>query len=187
MNNKVEITYKKINELTPNPNNPRKNDEAVEYVANSIKEFGFRNPLIIDEKNMIWCGNTRYKASLKLGLEEIPCIVVKDLTEAQIKAFSLADNKVSEFAEWDNKFLNMYIEELNTDIDMGIFGFNVETMFSIDDLEYIEGYDYNNDDREYFNKTFTFPVKYKKEIISYLKKNQDKIIKQIIKDSKNND
>lgn len=81
---KEEIVYKKVSELKNNPRNPRKNDDAVGSVAKSIEKYGFRNPLIIDENNVVWCGNTRLKASKKLGIEEVPCIVVSDLTEQQM-------------------------------------------------------------------------------------------------------
>ena len=90
----MEIINKKLTELIPYKNNPRKNDEAVKYVANSIKEFGFKVPIVIDKDNVIVAGHTRYKASQQLGLKEVPCIVADDLTEDQVYAFRLADNKV---------------------------------------------------------------------------------------------
>ena len=121
----MKIITKKINEIKPYEKNPRKNDEAVEYVANSIKEFGFKIPIIISKDNIIVAGHTRYKASKKLGLNEVPCIVADDLTDEQIKAFRLADNKVSEFAKWDNEMLEEEIKKL--DIDVASFGF-VEKM-----------------------------------------------------------
>jgi site-specific DNA-methyltransferase (adenine-specific) len=117
----MEIINKKIDELIPYEKNPRKNDEAVDYVANSIKEFGFKVPIVIDKNNVIVAGHTRLKASKKLGLKEVPCIVADDLTEEQIKAFRLADNKVSELAEWDFSILTEELE--NLDIDMEQFGF----------------------------------------------------------------
>ena len=121
----MQIVYKKINELKPYVNNPRFNDDAVEYVANSIKEFGFKVPIVIDKNNEIVAGHTRYKASLELGLEEVPCIVADDLSEEQIKAFRLADNKVSEKAEWDFELLEEELKNLN--LDMSEFGFeNIE-------------------------------------------------------------
>lgn len=121
----MEIVYKKINELKPYENNPRYNDDAVEYVANSIKEFGFKVPIVIDKNNEIVAGHTRYKASLELGLDEVPCIIADDLNEEQIKAFRLADNKVSEKAEWNFELLDEELEDL--DIDMSEFGFdNIE-------------------------------------------------------------
>lgn len=92
----MEIVYKKIEDLKPYENNPRFNDEAVQYVANSIKEFGFKVPMVIDKDGTIVAGHTRYKASIELGLKEVPCIIADDLSKEQIKAFRLADNKVSE-------------------------------------------------------------------------------------------
>ena len=97
----MEIINKKIDELIPYENNPRKNDDAVEYVAKSIKEFGFKVPIVIDKNNVIVAGHTRYKASKQLGLIEVPCIVADDLTDEQVKAFRLADNKVSEYSNFD--------------------------------------------------------------------------------------
>ena len=117
----MEIINKKIDELIPYENNPRFNDDAVEYVANSIKQFGFKVPIIIDKNNVIVAGHTRYKASLELGLEEVPTIVADDLTEEQVKAFRLADNKVSEKSSWNFELLDEELEDL--DINMEDFGF----------------------------------------------------------------
>ena len=122
----MKIVYKKIEELKPYANNPRFNDEAVEYVANSIKEFGFKVPIIIDKNNVIVAGHTRYKASLELGLKEVPCIIADDLNEEQIKAFRLADNKVSEKANWNIDLLQEELDDLN--IDMEPFGFDPDTL-----------------------------------------------------------
>ena len=117
------IIEKEIGELIPYDYNPRRNSEAVEYVANSIKEFGFKVPIIIDKNNVIVAGHTRWLAGQSLGLERVPCIVADDLTEDQIRAFRLADNKVSEIAGWD---LDLLAEELSfIDIDMTDFGFEV--------------------------------------------------------------
>ena len=118
----MKIINKKINELIPYENNPRYNDEAVEYVAKSIKEFGFKVPIIVDKNNVIVAGHTRYKASLELGLDEVPTIVADDLTDEQVKAFRLADNKVSEKASWNFELLDEELEDLN--IDMSEFGFD---------------------------------------------------------------
>lgn len=118
---KIKVEYRNINEIIPYDNNPRKNDEAVDYVANSIKEFGFKMPIVVDKEGVIIAGHTRLKASKKLGLEQVPVIVADDLTEEQVKALRLADNKVSEVAQWD---FNMLGEELaNIDIDMEQFNF----------------------------------------------------------------
>lgn len=135
----MNIMNKKVADLIPYEKNPRKNDKAVEYVANSIKEFGFKVPIIIDTNNVIVAGHTRLKGAKKLGLEEVPCIVADDLTEEQIKAFRLADNKVSELAEWNNDLLD---EELSNifDLDMKNFGFDIknENIDSIVDKPEVE-------------------------------------------------
>ncbi len=120
----MQIIDKKIGEIKPYEKNPRKNDNAVDAVASSISQFGFKNPIVIDGNNVIICGHTRYKAAQKIGLDVVPCVVADDLTEEQIKAYRLADNKVSELAEWDIDLLG---EELDGifDIDMSDFGFDL--------------------------------------------------------------
>lgn len=120
---KEKIVYKKVSELKLNPKNPRKNDNAVDVVAKSIEEFGFKNPLIVDNNGVVWCGNTRLKASRKLGLDEVPCIVADDLTEEQIRKLALIDNKSSEIAEWDFDLLQDELLDLDLsdfDLDWGI-------------------------------------------------------------------
>ena len=97
-------------------------ERAVEYVAKSIKEFGFKVPMVIDKNNEIVAGHTRYKASLELGLKEVPCIVADDLTDEQIKAFRLADNQVSEQANWNYDLLNLELDDI-IGINMEDFGF----------------------------------------------------------------
>ena len=111
-----------IDEVIPYENNPRKNDDAVDKVALSISAFGFKVPIVIDANNVIVTGHTRVKAAKKLGLKTVPCIKADDLTEEQIKAFRLADNKVSEFSEWDEEKLMKELEALG-DIDMSLYGF----------------------------------------------------------------
>ena len=179
----MEIIYKKVGDLIPYEKNPRNNTKAVKYVAKSIEEFGFKQPIIIDRDNVVVCGHTRLKASEQLGIEEVPCIVADDLTDEQIKAFRLADNKVSEQAEWDIGLLNEELDDI-LNVDMSEFGFDI---FSMDDLEEMEGYNAEEDDREHFSKTFVFPIEKKKQIICYLKKHQNEIVEQIIKESENDD
>lgn len=123
---KLEIEYVDINSIKPYEKNPRKNDKAVEYVANSIKEFGFKVPIVIDKENVIVAGHTRYKAAIKLGLKEAPCIIANDLKEEQIKAFRLADNKVSEQAKWDMDLLDKELNDLYNILDMSNFGFAIQ-------------------------------------------------------------
>lgn len=118
----MNIVELKITDIKPYEKNPRLNDNAVDAVAKSIKEFGFKSPIVVDEHNVIICGHTRYKASQKLGLTKVPCIIADDLTEEQVKAYRLADNKVAELAEWDYDLLNEELADL-IDFDMGDFGF----------------------------------------------------------------
>lgn len=118
----MNIIDLKLKDLKPYENNPRRNDNAVEYVENSIKQFGFKVPLVIDKDNVIVCGHTRYKAAKKLKIESVPCVIADDLTEEQIKAFRLADNKVGELAEWDFDLLGDELDGI-FDIDMSEFGF----------------------------------------------------------------
>lgn len=143
----MKVEDMKLSELKPYEKNPRKNDRAVEPVANSINEFGFRVPLVIDKDNVIVTGHTRYKAAKKLGMETVPCIKADDLSDEQIKAFRLADNKVGEISEWDTELLDLECADLFADsnIDLELFGFlNDENTDEPDDDEYApindEGY-----------------------------------------------
>lgn len=119
----MNIVQKRLDEIKPYEKNPRKNDEAVKYVAESIKRFGFKVPIVIDKNGIIVAGHTRYKAAKKLKLADVPCIIADDLSDDEIKAFRLADNKVAEKAEWD---LDLLAEELTClfDFDMASFGFD---------------------------------------------------------------
>lgn len=119
---KLQIQNISIKDLHPYEKNPRKNTKAVKAVANSIREFGFKIPIVIDKNNVIVCGHTRYAAAKKLGLESVPCTVADDLTDEQIKAFRIADNKVAEQSEWDFDLLDEELEEI-LNIDMEQFGF----------------------------------------------------------------
>ena len=115
------ITTLKLSELKPYDNNPRNNAHAVDAVAESIREFGFKVPIIIDRNNVIVAGHTRYLAAAQLGLEEVPCIIADDLTDEQVKAFRLADNKTAELSEWN---FDMLEDELaGISLDMSLFGF----------------------------------------------------------------
>lgn len=118
--------YKKTDELIPYVNNPRNNDQAVDAVASSIKNFGFKVPIVIDSKNEIINGHTRLKAAKKLGIEEVPVIVADDLTEDQIKAFRIADNKVAELADWDEELLLAELDMI--EMDMGQFNIDMSEM-----------------------------------------------------------
>ena len=118
----MKIIEKKVEELIPYVNNPRNNEAAVDFVAASIKEFGFKNPIIIDKDGVIVAGHTRLAAAKKLGLESVPCIMADDLSEQQIKAFRLADNKTAELATWDLEKLEIELEGIE-ELKMTDFGF----------------------------------------------------------------
>ena len=119
----MKVHTKKTADLIPYENNPRRNDKAVDAVAASIREFGFKVPIIIDKENVVVAGHTRLKAAQKLEIEEVPVIIADDLTEEQVKAFRLADNKTAELAEWD---FDSLIPELQgiAELDMSAFGFD---------------------------------------------------------------
>lgn len=123
---KLKIVYRKINDLTPYDNNPRLNDAAVDAVAKSIEEFGFKVPIVIDKDGVIVAGHTRLKAAKQLAIDEVPCIIADDLSDEELKAFRLADNKVSELAEWD--FDKLDAELADIDFDMSDFGFDFNTI-----------------------------------------------------------
>ena len=128
-----------IAKIKPYKKNPRKNDHAVDAVAASIKEFGFLVPMVIDKNNEIVCGHTRYKAAKSLGMKEVPCVIADELTEDQIKAFRLADNKVGELASWDMDLLPLELADIM--LPMTDFGFEAISedefgeSFTLDDGE----------------------------------------------------
>ena len=150
----MKIVNKGINTIKPYEHNPRNNDNAVDAVANSIKEFGFKVPIVIDKDGVIVAGHTRYKASQKLGLTEVPCIVADDLDEKQIQAFRIAENKTNDLAEWNDDMLADELKDIIGDIDMTDFGFgDFEISMLTYDMEpekfddkIIEEYSQNSDD-----------------------------------------
>jgi len=132
----VNVKELPIDEIIPYENNPRINGNAVENVANSIKEFGFKNPIVLDENNIIIAGHTRLLAARKNGLLKVPCIIVNDLTEKQVKAFRIADNKTQEFSKWDMEILMqelLFLKE--SDYDIKITGFDDDFFKNNESLE----------------------------------------------------
>lgn len=129
----MQIYDKPLGWLTPYKNNPRNNDEAVEPVANSISEFGFKVPIVATSDGEIINGHTRWKAAKKLKLKTVPVIIADDLTEEQVRAFRLADNKVAEIAQWDIELLLSEIESVDN-LDMTLFGF-ADSDYTLDDFE----------------------------------------------------
>lgn len=112
----MQIKYMKVEELIPYENNPRKNDKAVTPVMVSIREFGFKVPILIDKNNVIIAGHTRIRAAKRLKMDEVPVIQVEDLTDDQVKAFRIADNKTSEFAKWDLGALEIELKDIEMDM-----------------------------------------------------------------------
>ena len=137
----MNIVNIQTSKLIPYVNNPRNNEDAVEKVMASIHEFGFKVPIVVDKNMVVVTGHTRLKAAKRLGIDEVPCVVADDLTEAQVKAFRIADNKVSEYAEWHEEALQVELEELeeldfdldSLSIDFSDFDLNVG-----EDIEEIE-------------------------------------------------
>ena len=134
----MQIVYKQVAELFPYVNNARKNDHAVDAVASSIKNYGFKQPIVIDSFGEVVAGHTRLKAAKKLGLETVPCIIADDLTPAQVKAYRIADNKVAELSEWDMELLKIELEDIE--------GF---TGFELNELQDIMGNDLSDKEENF--------------------------------------
>lgn len=186
----IKIEEIKLADLKAYENNPRINDKAVKYVADSIKNFGFLVPIVIDKDNVIVCGHTRYLASQELNLKTAPCIRAENLTDKQIKAFRIADNKIHEKSSWNNDLLKEELTQLQD------FGFNLEELGFLNfELDYIlsdntenfindlEENDFNsvNPLNEFFSMTFVFPKDKEELIKGYISKNgKEDIVNKII-------
>lgn len=174
----MNIITKQISELKPYGNNPKiHTDSQIDKIAKSIElTKGLRQPIVIDKNNVIVCGHGRYLAAKKLGYDTVPCELVNDLSDDEIKAYRLIDNRIAQ-GEFD---LDIEMQEINSiDIDMSDFDFS--EVFSMDDIEEVKGYDVNNDNREYFTAAFTFPTAQKEQIMKYLRKHKQEITEEIIK------
>lgn len=174
----MEIINKKIEELKPYENNPRNNEKAIDYVANSIKQFGFKVPLVIEKDGTIVTGHTRYEACKKLGIEEVPCIVADDLSKKQIKAFRIADNKTNDMAEWNDDLLSIELKDILDDIDMTDFGFGEFELSIL--TEDMEPEDYDDDlIKEYSENADNFLTN-KRCIITYKSEEQEQWLKKLL-------
>jgi len=120
----MKVQLIQLDKLIPYARNPRNNEEAVTAVAASIREFGFQQPIVVDEKMSVIVGHTRLKAAQKLGMEKVPVVIASELTKQQVKAYRLVDNKVAEAAEWDFDLLGEELDELNEDFDFVDLGFD---------------------------------------------------------------
>ena len=128
----MNIDMRKLSEIRPYENNPRLNDAAVDAVAASPREFGFRQPIVVDEQGVIVVGHTRYKAAIKLGMDLGPVHVATGLTSAQLKAYRSADNQTARLSEWDNDKLAAELIEMQVmDIDLDLTGFTPEELIGL--------------------------------------------------------
>lgn len=167
-----------IGEIKPYENNPRINDDAVAGVVESIKQCGELDPIEVDENNVILSGHTRLKAYNQLGYDSISVLRITGLTEPQKRKYRLLTNKTGEVATWDFDKLETELESLS--LDMGNFGFDFSDEFSIDDIQEVDGYNVNNNGKEYFTAAFTFPTSMKEKILKYLRKHKDEYTNEII-------
>jgi len=141
----MNIQNLSLKDIHPYARNPRKNDEAVKNVAASIREFGFLVPLVIDANHEIVAGHTRYKAAQSLGLKTVPCVIADELTDEQIRAFRLADNKVGEMAQWDMDLLPLELADIA--LPMADFGFEV-----ISDEDFSENFTLDDGEKKPFQQ-----------------------------------
>ncbi len=125
----MKIELRKLSDIHPYEQNPRQNDQAVEAVAESIRRFGFRQPIVVDAEGVIVCGHTRWKAAHQLGLEKVPVHVAKDLSPEQVRAYRIADNKTADLAEWDMSLLAMELAGLDgAGLDWSLLGFTADEL-----------------------------------------------------------
>ena len=125
----MKIQLWNVDKVIPYKRNPRRNEDALEKVAASIREFGFKQPIVVDKDHVIVVGHTRLLAALRLGMKEVPVLVAADLSPAQVKAYRLADNRVHEEAMWDEELLALELGDLSK------LGFNLEsTGFDVDEI-----------------------------------------------------
>jgi ParB-like chromosome segregation protein Spo0J len=128
----MEVTMRKVDEIKPYEKNPRLNDGAIDAVARSIQEFGFRQPIVVDSQDVIIVGHSRWRAAKKLGLLEVPVHVARDLTPEKIRAYRIADNQTNTLAEWDYKLLNLEMRDLQeANYDLGSLAFDADQLEKI--------------------------------------------------------
>lgn len=175
----LNIVELPITALKPYKNNPKKHTKKqIEQIASSIElTKGLRQPIVIDKDNVIVCGHGRFLAAKKLGYDTVPCELIDNLTDDEIRAYRLIDNRISE-GEYD---LELEFEELS-DIEIDLSDFELDS-FSMDEIEEVNGYDENNDEREFFTAAFTFPTAQKEQILKYLRKHKQEITEEIIRKS----
>ena len=137
----MNVEQRDIASIKPYEKNPRVNDDAVDAVARSIEEFGFRQPIVVDADGVIVCGHTRWKAARKLGIESVPVHVATDLSPEQIRAYRIADNKLAEMATWDMELLPIELAELQgMDVDLGLLGFSEDDLAAMLESDVTQGH-----------------------------------------------
>lgn len=176
----LKIEYMRTADLIPYDGNAKEHPEKqVEQIAESIKDFGFLDPVAIDENNVLIEGHGRLLAAQLLSMDKIPVIRLKGLTEAQKRAYTLVHNQLTMNTGFDIAQLEIELDNI-TGIDIGKYDIDIGEKFNHEGIVPVQGYDAENDEREYFESGFTFPTKYKKQIISYLKKHKSEITENII-------
>ena len=136
----MKVALWKLDRVTPYEKNPRQNDAAVDAVAESIRQFGFRQPIVVDAEGVVVCGHTRYKAAVKLGLDKVPVHVAEGLSPEQVKAYRIADNKAADLATWDYDLLPIELAELRgMEFDLGLLGFSEDELAELLDPGVKEG------------------------------------------------
>ena len=178
----MKIQSTNINDIKPYDRNPRKiSNKAIDMVANSIKEFGFQQPIVVDTKNVIVVGHTRYQASIKLNLKKVP-VVVGDFTEQQAKAYRIADNRINEETGWDYNFLQEELNKLlDLDVDLNLTGFTSEeldSMFAKEEIEITDPIDVGDDENHLLNDVKMIQLFYEPENEQKFRNIVDKIKEQ---------
>ena len=163
----MKVNNVDINSIKPYAKNPRKiSDKAVKMVANSIKEFGFQQPIVVDKENVIVVGHTRFQASAKLGMKEVP-VVVGEFTEEQAKAYRIADNRINEETGWDHVALQEELNKLlDLDVDLNITGFTSEeldSMFAKEEIQIVDPIDAFDDENHLINDVKMIQLFYEPE------------------------
>lgn len=177
--NKLKIEYVDIKSIKMYSNNAKLHPkEQIEQIKKSMQEFGNIDPVGIWHNEIVE-GHGRYQAAKSLGYETIPVIKLDSLTDEQRRAYGLIHNQLTMNTGFDLDALSAELEEISS-IDMSEFDFNIGEGFNLDDIEEVNGYDVNNDDREYFTAAFTFPTAQKEQILKYLRKHKQAITEEII-------
>lgn len=172
-----------LEKIHPYGKNPRINDDAVDAVVASMNEFGVLVPIVLDSDYTIIAGHTRYKAAQKRGMDSYPCLIADNLTDEQVRAYRLADNKTAEIAIWDRELLDEELQKIE-EIEMDLFGFEIEDNNGVSYLESLmeDEFSTKTNDPKYFEVSFVFGIEHKETINKYLKDNgKDEIVDLILK------